>query len=141
MKIQYLLLFIFCFSINLSAQKVLVADDETYSSLSNNALFEIASTNNNKGILIPRMTSSQRNGINPNQINDVGLLVYDKTTQSFWYWNGTIWKEVGANGNTSGIALIDGDGDTRIEVEKTQTRILFASKSILFRLQLWIPMV
>ena len=118
MKIQYLLLFIFCFSINLSAQKVLVADDETYSSLSNNALFEIASTNNNKGILIPRMTSSQRNGINPNQINDVGLLVYDKTTQSFWYWNGTIWKEVGANGNTSGIALIDGDGDTRIEVEK-----------------------
>lgn len=118
MKLPFLLFFIFCFSINLTAQKVLIADDGTYNSLSNNALLDVAATNNDKGILIPRITSAQRNAININQINDVGLLVYDNTTNSFWYWNGTAWKEIGANQNISGIALVDADGDTRIEVEK-----------------------
>jgi hypothetical protein len=42
------------------------------------AILEVKSTN--KGMLIPRMTTSQRMGINNPA---VGLLVYDTDTQSF----------------------------------------------------------
>ena len=123
MKLRIILIFAFLISIffsnKITAQQVLITDDETYNTLSNNALLEVASQNNNKGILIPRLATSQRNAININQINDIGLLVYDTGTQSFWYWNGSQWTEVGAGGQiASGIALIDADGDTRIEVEQ-----------------------
>jgi cysteine-rich repeat protein len=46
---------------------------------------------NDKGILIPRLSSSQRTAItNPAK----GLLVFDTTTGSFWFYNGTIWKQL-----------------------------------------------
>src|SRR5690554_3425629 len=54
-----------------------------------------------KGVLIPRMDSSTRSGIsNP----ATGLLVYDTTTSSFWFFNGTSWKNLsspGAGGGSS----------------------------------------
>ncbi len=62
------------------------------------AMLEVKSTNS--GVLIPRMTSLQRTNIlNPAE----GLLVYDTTTDSFWYYdNGaTVWTELsGAAGGT-----------------------------------------
>lgn len=52
------------------------------------AILEVASTD--KGVLLPRLTSVQRTGIpNPAQ----GLFVFDSTTESFWYFNGTQWVE------------------------------------------------
>lgn len=65
---------------------------------------------NSKGVLIPRMTSAQRNLINPVAS---GLLVFDITTQSFWFYSGA-WVELASGGK-----LEDADGDTRVEVEKT----------------------
>lgn len=53
-----------------------------------NAKLEIYS--DNKGILIPRMDSIQRKNI----INTKGLLLYDSTSNSFWYNNGTAWQEL-----------------------------------------------
>ncbi len=45
-------------------------------------------TSNDKGILIPRVTTNQRLGINtPAQ----GLLVYDTDFNQFWYFDGTQW--------------------------------------------------
>lgn len=41
-----------------------------------------------RGLLIPRMTSAERTSI---PTPATGLLVYDTTTQGFWYFNGTIW--------------------------------------------------
>src|SRR5688500_18729749 len=55
-----------------------------------NAILDIKS--NNKGILIPRMSSAARLGIPPTK----GLLVYDSTTQSFWYNTGVQWKPIAA---------------------------------------------
>jgi hypothetical protein len=66
-----------------------------------------------KGLLIPRMLSSERTAIS-NPAN--GLLVYDTDTKSFWYYilSTTTWKEL-----VSDISLTDTDGDTRVEVEKS----------------------
>jgi hypothetical protein len=46
---------------------------------------------NNKGFLTPRMTSADRNAIsNPAE----GLLVYDLSTSSFWYFKSGNWTEL-----------------------------------------------
>ena len=47
------------------------------------AILDIQSTD--KGLLIPRMDSSQRVAINPVA---QGLMVFDITTQSFWFYSG-----------------------------------------------------
>ncbi|MES2777568.1 MAG: hypothetical protein V4722_25540 [Bacteroidota bacterium] len=46
---------------------------------------------NTKGLLIPRMTSAQRDSISP---APAGLLVFDNTTGSFWFKGNTNWVEL-----------------------------------------------
>jgi hypothetical protein len=60
------------------------------------AILEVQSTD--KGVLLPRLTSVQKNGIsNPAQ----GLFVFDTDTESFWYYDGTQWVEaLGPQGPT-----------------------------------------
>jgi hypothetical protein len=58
-------------------------------SVANSNLIAIESTN--KSILTPRLSSSQRTAINS---PSSGLLVYDTTTNSIWYYNGTGWGEM-----------------------------------------------
>lgn len=49
-------------------------------------------TSNSKGLLIPRLTSFERNTMaSPVK----GLMVFDINTNSFWFYNGTAWAEVG----------------------------------------------
>jgi C1q domain len=45
-------------------------------------------TSTNKGFLAPRMTAANRNGI-ASPAN--GLMVYDSTSNSHWYYNGSSW--------------------------------------------------
>ena len=54
------------------------------------ALLDITSTS--KGALIPRMSTAQRTGISSPA---AGLLVYDTTTDSFWYYD-SIWHNLGS---------------------------------------------
>jgi len=76
------------------------------------ALLDMVSTD--RGVLVPRMTSVQKNSIvSP----ATGLLVFDLTTSSFWFYNSAIWVEVGAGGG-GGSSLVDADNDTKIQVEK-----------------------
>src|SRR5690348_4758533 len=64
------------------------------SSPDTSAMLDIKSTA--KGILIPRMTSIQRTAItSPAK----GLLVYDSTTTSFWFYNGNAWANLSGNAN------------------------------------------
>jgi hypothetical protein len=58
------------------------------------AALEIQSTT--KGILIPRMTTIQRNAISSPA---TGLMVYDNTTNSFWFKSATDWVEVSDTAN------------------------------------------
>lgn len=53
------------------------------------AMLDISSTTS--GLLIPRMSTAQRTGI---VLPATGLSVYDTTTNSFWYYDGTTWVEV-----------------------------------------------
>jgi len=64
---------------------------------SNSAMLDISSTS--KGFLAPRMTTAQRTAI-VSPAN--GLMVYDITTNSFWYYNNSAWTNlsVGGGGNT-----------------------------------------
>lgn len=57
------------------------------------SVLDVASSN--KGMLIPRMPSSQRKTIGSPA---PGLMVYDLTTKSPWYYDGG-WKEIATAGN------------------------------------------
>src|SRR5690348_4138765 len=62
-----------------------------------NALLEMNS--NTKGILIPRTSTTTRLTIPATK----GLMVYDTTTSSFWFNDGTNWVEALNNNNGWGI--------------------------------------
>jgi hypothetical protein len=67
------------------------------------ALLEIRSTN--KGLLIPRTSSSSRLAIaNPAK----GLLVYDTTVNNFWYYNGTAWGQLAGGGSGNNQWALNG---------------------------------
>lgn len=60
------------------------------------AMLDISSTN--KGLLIPRMTTAQRNAIvSP----ATGLMVFDNETNSFWYYDGNSWSSMAGGGTLS----------------------------------------
>jgi hypothetical protein len=82
------------------------------------ALLDIdASTTNNKGVLIPRLTAVQRMAI-PSPAN--GLLVYDTDSACFLYWKGTtnVWQSLcnettsGATGSTGTSGITGATGST-----------------------------
>ncbi|MCU0434408.1 MAG: hypothetical protein MUC87_13225 [Bacteroidia bacterium] len=58
------------------------------------AMLDVVSTS--RGMLVPRMTSVQRTAI---ATPATGLYVYDTTTNSFWFYNGTAWTEMASNNN------------------------------------------
>lgn len=81
-----------CFSITLSiAQNVAINNDGAAPDAS--AALDIKSTD--KGMLVPRMTTGQRTII---ASPATGLLVFDTTTGSFWFYNGTVWTELAGGG-------------------------------------------
>lgn len=61
-----------------------------------NSVLDVRSGNNNKGILIPRLTETQRNAIVINPANDDGLTIYNTTEDCFNYWSlaDNEWKSV-----------------------------------------------
>lgn len=75
------------FSQTLFAQGVAITPNNTDPDQS--AMLDVKSTD--KGILIPRMTSTQRIGISSPA---VGLLVFDLSTNGFWYFDGTVWVQL-----------------------------------------------
>ena len=79
------------------------------------AVIDIDATNNNKGILIPRLTSAERTSIAALGTSEEGLMVYDETTQSFWFWTGHIWAEI----ESGAMKLRDSDADTEVKVEES----------------------
>ena len=69
-----------------------VAVNTTGESANASAMLDVSSTN--KGMLVPRMSTAQRTAIaNPAD----ALLVFDTSTDSFWYYNSTAaeWQQVG----------------------------------------------
>ncbi|MBD99312.1 MAG: hypothetical protein CMO34_05665 [Verrucomicrobia bacterium] len=75
------------------------------------SILDISSTT--QGVLVPRMTTGQRNSIGSPA---TGLLVFDSSTSTFWYFNGSTWVEIVSSVSTNNIQ--DADGDTRVQVEE-----------------------
>jgi hypothetical protein len=63
------------------------------------AMLDVSSTD--KGMLMPRMTSTQREAINNPA---TGLLVFDSTTENFWFYQTSGWLEL-KDTNTDAQAL------------------------------------
>ncbi len=107
MRQSFLSFFFFCALAPLFAQSVSINTDG--STAHSSSILEVKSTN--KGMLVPRMTSLQRDGIAAPVAT--GLLIYNTDLNVFQFRNGTAW----VNLNTEKI-LSDADGDTKIQVEK-----------------------
>jgi hypothetical protein len=60
-----------------------------------NASAQLHINSTTKGLLIPRLTAAQRTAI-PSPAT--GLLVYEITTNSFWYYNSAAWEQIGTAG-------------------------------------------
>ena len=80
------------------------------------AVLDIRTTSIPKGILIPRMPTTDRTTITSPAD---GLMVYDNTTKSFWYYDAgaSAWEEITARSTINFIA--DADDDTKVQVEET----------------------
>lgn len=89
------------------------------------AVLDINSTS--KGILVPRMTTAQRNAIaSPAK----GLLVFDNNYNSYWLYTGTAWKEMGGNTYNADAMLIHGQqGGTINSYNMTGTNHVFSDNS------------
>jgi hypothetical protein len=104
-KLTFLLLTL-ATTLTLNAQVAINTDN----SLPNgSAILDVKSTT--KGMLVPRMNTTQRANIT-SPAN--GLLVYDLTTESFWFYQNSNWTELRAGNIT---ALTDTDGDTKVVVD------------------------
>ncbi len=100
-------------SLGLSAQLSINTDG---SDPDGSAMLDVKSTTH--GMLVPRMTSAQRNAISSPA---TGLLVFDETTGGFWFYNGSIWEDLsegddlGNHTATQNLNLngnyLSGDGD------------------------------
>lgn len=77
----------------------------------NSAMLDIQSTS--KGMLVPRMTTTQRNTISSPAM---GLLIFDTDTEGFWFYTGSSWTDL----NTGKPNIIeDADNDTKIQLEES----------------------
>lgn len=89
MRILFIFSVLFISTLTLTAQNVGIGTTAPNGS----ALLDVTSTT--KGLLIPRMTSAQRLAITTPA---AGLLVYETTTSSFWFYNGSVWNQIGTGG-------------------------------------------
>ncbi|MEM7371994.1 MAG: DUF1566 domain-containing protein [Bacteroidota bacterium] len=115
---QVILLFLLCVPQLIYAQ---VGINNNNGDPDPSAMLDVQSTE--KGILVPRMTSAQRSIIsNP----ATGLLVFDISTNSFWFYDGSNWADLSANATPD--ELSDADGNTKVQVEKNanENRIRFS---------------
>ncbi|HKK69433.1 MAG TPA: hypothetical protein VJ946_14515, partial [Bacteroidales bacterium] len=102
-KILLTLLLIFLAMLNLvTAQNQNVAINNTGNLPHASAMLDVSSTE--KGMLIPRMSTAERNAISsPAE----ALLVYDTTEDAFYYYDGSNWTEIGGGGSAGGCVTLN----------------------------------
>ena len=77
-----------CFLSVIEGQNVAITDDNAYTAHSS-AMLDVKSVT--KGMLVPRMTSVQRDAI----VSPVtGLLVFDTNENVFYYYTGSTWSNL-----------------------------------------------
>lgn len=118
---KYLLLItLFFSSLNYLSAQVGINTDNNVPDES--AMLDVRSTD--KGMLVPRMTTSQRTSIsNP----ATGLLIFDTDTATFWFYTGARWENINPdlNANLSIQARLD-RGETPMEIYSSDNSLLDA---------------
>ncbi len=76
-----------------------------------NAMLDVDVSSNDKGILIPRLSTTERTSMSLSS-SDEGLTVYDETTHGFWFWDGSAWQELGSGGATGDYWSLTGNAGT-----------------------------
>ncbi len=105
MKSSILIILFLIFSVASSFSQVAI--NSTGNQPNAKAMLDVSSTTS--GILIPRMTSTERTNISPGATED-GLTVYDTDTKSFWFYDGSAWVEMSKGGE--GWLLTGNSGTT-----------------------------
>lgn len=84
------------------------------------AMLDVKSTD--KGVLVPRLTTSQREMIS-SPAN--GLLVFDSTTESFWFHSSGVWSELLDNSSwkKNGSDIYYNDGKAGIGISSPSDRL------------------
>ena len=86
----FILFLLLVFSGSLTAQNTIVTDDDSYTG-NNSAVLDVYSKT--KGLLVPRLTTTERQAIvSPAD----GLLVYDATLKTFYVYTNSSWNTVDA---------------------------------------------
>lgn len=98
------------------------------------AALDVVSTNT--GVLLPRLTTSQRNAIVTGDLVN-GLLLYNTDSSAFQYYNGSVWNSVGAGGASSrwmysGGAVYDSVDNIGIGTSNTQGYKLAVNGAAIF---------
>lgn len=92
-----------------------------------NASSKLDITSTNSGLLIPRMTTAQRTAI---ALPATGLLVFDNDVNSFWFYDGTVWKSLSVQ--PSGAINFRFFANTSQAINaSTNTKVNFATQSYL----------
>ncbi len=107
MRQSILSIFFCCAFSSLFAQSVAINTDGSAAHAS--AILDVKSTT--KGMLIPRMTTAQRNAV---ASPATGLVIYNTSINTFQFRNATTWVNLNAE-----ATLTDADGDTKIQVEES----------------------
>jgi hypothetical protein len=87
---NYIVLILIFFPILVFAQNTVITDDDSYES-HNSAMLDVYSLT--KGLLVPRLTSTQRLAI---ATPAVGLLVYDTDLDHYYYFANSSWNPIDA---------------------------------------------
>jgi trimeric autotransporter adhesin len=93
------------FCIPVRAQSIAINEDGAMPNA--NAILDVKS--NNKGVLLPRLSSSSRLAMP----NVKGMLVYDSVTNSFWYNTGTGWQNLAAGSATGNAWTLSGNAGNK----------------------------
>ncbi len=110
------------FFVKINAQ---VAINKTGETANSHAIFDIQS--DSLGLLIPRMTTSQRIAFqNKLGNNEKGMLIFDTDKQKFCFFNGTSFTELSIGRDSF---IVDEDNDTYVKIDSTdRDKIYFATK-------------
>lgn len=135
-KLTFSLLLILLTIYSISKGQVAINSDGTQPDAS--AMLDVKSTN--KGLLIPRLTTTQRTTLASTAV--AGLMVYDTNLNKFFFFNGITWEDgsVGNLWSQSGSNIyLSNSGDkvgigtsspgTDIEINRTNAPAFFGAKS------------
>ncbi|UXP30625.1 hypothetical protein N6H18_09685 [Reichenbachiella agarivorans] len=73
-----------------------------------NAVLELVSPTNNQGLMIPKVSTAQRNAnsfVSKLSNKENGLMVFDSDENAFYYWQNGSWQSIASN-----VILTAGDG-------------------------------